>query len=46
MARALVPEFTTAMTEAIWQRLRAVFKQLERLDVQSLVVEAALGASP
>lgn len=44
--RALVPEFTSAITEAIWQRLRAVLKPLERLDVQSLVVEAALRPLP
>ncbi|WP_406136010.1 hypothetical protein [Streptomyces sp. NBC_01089] len=44
--RAFVPEFTTAMVEAIWQRLETVLKLLEREDVQSLVVEAAVRPLP
>ncbi|MFE0377269.1 hypothetical protein ACFW1M_17155 [Streptomyces inhibens] len=44
--RALVPEFTTAVTDVIWQRLATVLKRLEREDVQSLVVEAALRPFP
>ncbi|WP_237527205.1 hypothetical protein [Streptomyces sp. SID2119] len=44
--RALAPEFTTAMAKAIRQRLKAVFKQLERDDAQSPVIEAALRPLP
>lgn len=44
--RALVSEFTTAVIDLIWQRLQVVLKRLDRDDVQSLVVEAALRPFP
>ncbi len=37
--RALLPAFTKAVTDAIWQRLQSVLTRLQREDVQSLVVE-------
>ncbi|MEV4367468.1 DUF2726 domain-containing protein [Nonomuraea sp. NPDC049637] len=42
VAPALVTEFTPAVTELIWQHLATVLKRLQRGDVFSLVVEAAL----
>ncbi|MGW6505125.1 AbiJ-related protein [Nonomuraea angiospora] len=39
---ALVPEFTPAVTDLIWQHLSTVLKRLQREDVMSLVVEAVL----
>lgn len=39
---ALVPEFTSAVQEVIWQRLSMVLSRLERSDVQSLVIESGL----
>ncbi|MFC7723211.1 AbiJ-related protein [Nonomuraea recticatena] len=39
---ALVLEFTPAVTELIWRHLGTVLKRLQREDVRSLVVEAAL----
>lgn len=44
--RALTPEFTPDVTDSIWQRLREVLKRLDREDIQSLVVEAALRDLP
>lgn len=44
--RALTSEFTPDVTDSIWQRLREVLKRLDREDVQSLVVEAALRDLP
>ncbi|MEU7317292.1 Shedu anti-phage system protein SduA domain-containing protein [Streptomyces sp. NPDC007083] len=38
-----LPAFTKAVTEAIWQRLQSVLTWLQREDVQSLVVEGAIG---
>ncbi|WP_184986535.1 hypothetical protein [Sphaerisporangium rubeum] len=38
----LVPEFTPAVRDLIWQHLGTVLERLERADVFSLVVEAAL----
>ncbi|MEV4220800.1 hypothetical protein [Nonomuraea sp. NPDC049725] len=41
MDPALVPEFTPAVNELIWQHLVIVFKRLQCEDVFSLIVEAA-----
>ncbi|MGW0648769.1 Shedu anti-phage system protein SduA domain-containing protein [Streptomyces umbrinus] len=41
--RMLLPEFTEAVTDAIWQRLRSVLTRLQREDVQSLVVDGDIG---
>ncbi|MFC0556223.1 hypothetical protein ACFFHJ_35495 [Planotetraspora thailandica] len=38
----LVPEFSSTVTDLIWKHLGSVLKRLEREDVLSLVVEAAL----
>ncbi|GAA0393734.1 hypothetical protein Acor_74630 [Acrocarpospora corrugata] len=39
---ALIPEFTSTVTEAIWQHLGSVLKRHDRGDALSLVVEPAL----
>ncbi|MFE0808820.1 Shedu anti-phage system protein SduA domain-containing protein [Streptomyces sp. NPDC058848] len=44
--RVLLPSFTTAVTDAIWQRLEPVLIRLQRQDVQSLVVEGDLRNLP
>ncbi|WP_264372785.1 MULTISPECIES: Shedu anti-phage system protein SduA domain-containing protein [Streptomyces] len=44
--RALLPAFTEAVTEAIWQRLEAVLARLQRDDVQTLVVEGDIEPLP
>ncbi|MFJ2257315.1 Shedu anti-phage system protein SduA domain-containing protein [Streptomyces sp. NPDC087844] len=44
--RVLLPAFTKAVTDAIWQRLEPVLKSLQRQDVQSLVVEGDLEPLP
>ncbi|MER7643723.1 Shedu anti-phage system protein SduA domain-containing protein [Streptomyces sp. NPDC126522] len=40
---ALLPAFTKAATDAIWQRLESVLTRLQREDVKSLVVEGDVG---
>ncbi|MEU2717959.1 Shedu anti-phage system protein SduA domain-containing protein [Streptomyces sp. NPDC007205] len=42
----LLPAFTEAVTNAVWQRLEAVLARLQRADVQSLVVEGDMGPLP
>lgn len=37
--RALLPTFTKAVIDVVWQRLESVLTRLQRGDVQSLVVE-------
>lgn len=44
--RVLLPAFTKAVTDAIWQRLEPVLTRLQRQDVQSLVVEGDIGHLP
>ncbi len=44
--RVLLPAFTKAVTDAIWQRLESVLTRLQRQDVQSLVVEGDIGHLP
>ncbi|MFD3380977.1 MULTISPECIES: Shedu anti-phage system protein SduA domain-containing protein [unclassified Streptomyces] len=44
--RVLLPAFTKAVTDVIWQRLEPVFTRLQRQDVQSLVVEGDPGPLP
>ncbi|MDH6502416.1 hypothetical protein M2156_008726 [Streptomyces sp. SAI-149] len=42
----LLPAFTEAVINAVWQRLEAVLARLQREDVQSLVVEGDMGPLP
>ncbi|MGV9248749.1 Shedu anti-phage system protein SduA domain-containing protein [Streptomyces sp. NPDC003710] len=42
----LLPAFTEAVINAVWQRLEAVLTRLHRADVQSLVVEGDMGPLP
>ncbi|MEV6105848.1 Shedu anti-phage system protein SduA domain-containing protein [Streptomyces sp. NPDC051940] len=44
--RALLPAFTKAITDAIWQRMEPVLTRLQREDVQSLVVEGDIKPVP
>ncbi|MEV7438980.1 hypothetical protein ACIQJX_28810 [Streptomyces griseoviridis] len=44
--RVLLPAFTKAVTDAIWQWLEPVLTRLRRQDVQSLVVEGDIGHVP
>ncbi|MFF4819990.1 Shedu anti-phage system protein SduA domain-containing protein [Kitasatospora sp. NPDC001309] len=44
--RPLLPAFTPAVADAIWQRLGPVLARLGRDDVQSLVVEGDVGPMP
>ncbi|MEU9958634.1 Shedu anti-phage system protein SduA domain-containing protein [Streptomyces sp. NPDC050982] len=44
--RALLPAFTAAVTDAIWQRLESVLARVQREDVQSLVVEGDIEPLP
>ncbi|MFD7408762.1 Shedu anti-phage system protein SduA domain-containing protein [Streptomyces sp. NPDC059866] len=42
----LLPAFTEAVINAVWQRLEAVLTRLQREDVQSLVIEGDMGPLP
>ncbi|MFF3991513.1 Shedu anti-phage system protein SduA domain-containing protein [Streptomyces sp. NPDC001797] len=42
----LLPAYTEAVATAVWQRLEAVLANLQRTDVQSLVVEGDMGPLP
>ncbi|MDI6099225.1 DUF4263 domain-containing protein [Actinoplanes sp. NEAU-A12] len=42
----LLPSYTEAVTEAIWQRLEAVLIRFERKDVQSLAIEGDIEPLP
>ncbi|MEU9408763.1 Shedu anti-phage system protein SduA domain-containing protein [Streptomyces sp. NPDC048281] len=44
--RALLPAFTEAVTDAIWQRLQSVLTRLRREDVQSLEIEGTIEPLP
>jgi hypothetical protein len=44
--RALLPAFTEAVTDAIWQRLQSVLTRLQREDVQSLEIEGTIEPLP
>ncbi|MBB4922947.1 Shedu anti-phage system protein SduA domain-containing protein [Kitasatospora kifunensis] len=44
--RPLLPRFTPAVVDAIWQPLGAVLARLGREDVQSLMVEGDMGPMP
>ncbi|MEU5992805.1 hypothetical protein ABZ806_27880 [Spirillospora sp. NPDC047418] len=41
-----VPEFTSPVTDLVWRNLASVLQRLQREDVQSLVVEAAVPPLP
>ena len=42
----LLPAYTEAVTDAVWQRMEAVLVRFERKDVQTLAIEGDIGPLP